>query len=509
MKEIYKVAKKLKLKKDNLYFYGKYSAKITKYNKNNINSNLILVSAMNPTVYGEGKTTISIGLADSLKKLGKNVCLCLREPSMGPVFGMKGGAVGGGKAKIIPENDINLHFNGDLHALTYANNLICAYIDSHIYNGNLLQLNPNNIAFTRCLDINDRALREIEINKENLKKNIKRKESFVITPASELMSIFCLAKDFNDFIDRCDNIIIGYNYNSQPIYFKQLNKTNDIKLLLQQAFYPNLVQTIYQTPCLVHGGPFANISIGTSSYNSIKTAMDLSNYVITEAGFGFDLGGEKFLDIMCRINNLNPKLIVLVCSIRSIKSYCDKTLSSGFEFVKHYVKTIKTIYNKDVLVCLNRFDNDSLTDIEVFENLCKKNNINFSICNSFSVGENGAIDLAKQVIDKCSSANSPLTFSYNLTDKLQTKILDICKNVYGVGQIEFSKKAKSKILFYGNLLDELPVVIAKTPYSLTDDAKFNQLPNKESTIHIDDIELKNGVRFILVKTSKIYLMPGL
>ena len=509
MKEIYKIAKKLKLKKDNLHFYGKYSAKITNYKSTKLDSNLILVSAINPTIYGEGKTTISIGLADSLKNLGKNVCLCLREPSMGPVFGVKGGAVGGGKAKIIPENDINLHFNGDFHALTYANNLICAYIDSHIYSGNLLQLDPNKIAFNRCLDINDRALREIEINKENLKNNIKRNESFVITPASELMSIFCLAKDFDDFIDRCDNIIIGYDNNSQPVYFKQLNKTNDIKLLLKQAFCPNLVQTIYQTPCLVHGGPFANISIGTSSYNSIKTAMDLSNYVITEAGFGFDLGGEKFLDIMCRINNLNPKLVVLVCSIRSIKSYCDCTLSSGFDFVKHYVKVIKNVYNKDTIVCLNKFENDSPEEIEIFENLCNKNDINYSICNSFATGQNGAINLAKQVIDKCRNDNTKLNFSYDLTDKLQTKILDICKKVYGVKQVEFSKKATSKILFYGDLLDDLPVVIAKTPYSLTDDSKFKQIPNNESTIHIKDIELKNGARFVLVKTSKIYLMPGL
>lgn len=509
MKEIYKIAKKLNLKKQDLILYGNYSAKIKSYKTKDNKSKLILVSALNPTSSGEGKTTISIGLADSLAYLNKKVCLCLREPSMGPVFGVKGGAVGGGNAKIVPEDDINLHFNGDFHAITYLNNLISAYIDNHIYYGNKLNLDENKILFHRCIDINDRALREIEINKEKLKNNKVHNENFVITPASELMSIFCLSKDIDDFEKRCNNILIAYSKENTPIYFYQLNKSDCIKRLMQNAFLPNLVQTLNHTPCLVHGGPFANISLGTSSYESIKTALNLSSYVITEAGFGFDLGGEKFLDIMCRNNGLNPNVIVIVCTIKALKNYEGNSIETGFEFVKYYNKVISKVFNKKCIFVINRFDSDTNDDIHKFVNLCNEYEIPFSVCNSYEKGKLGAINLANKIIEFCNTLNTPLKFAYNLKDDLQTKILDLSKYVYGIQNIKYLDKAKKKISQYGNLLNNLPIVIAKTQYSLTDNKDYLKLPTNENSITITDIELKSGAKFILVKTNKILLMPGL
>lgn len=509
MKEIYKVAKKLNLKKKDLILYGDYSAKIKSYKSKINKSKLILVSALNPTSTGEGKTTISIGLADSLTYLNKKVCLCLREPSMGPVFGVKGGAIGGGKAKIVPEDDINLHFNGDFHAITYLNNLISAYIDNHIYYGNQLNIDENRILFHRCIDINDRALREIEINKENLKNNIVHKENFVITPASELMSIFCLSTDIDDFEARCNNILIAYSKDNKPIYFYELNKSDVIKKLMKNAFLPNLVQTLNFTPCLVHGGPFANISLGTNSLESIKTATHLANYVITEAGFGFDLGGEKFLDIMCRNNNLNPNILVIVCTIKALKSYEGNSIETGFEFVKYYHRVITKVFNKRCIFVINRFSYDSNDDIRKFVSLCNENEIPFSVCNSYEKGKLGAINLANKVIEYCNIENTQLKFAYNINDTLENKILDLCKNIYGVQNINYLKKAKDKIELYGNLLNGLPIVIAKTQYSLTDNKDYLKLPTKENVITISDIELKNGAGFILVKTNKTLLMPGL
>ncbi len=509
MKEIYKIAKKIDLKKKNLILYGDYSAKIKNYNPKVNKSKLILVSALNPTSSGEGKTTISIGLADSLAYLNKKVCLCLREPSMGPVFGVKGGAVGGGNAKIVPEDDINLHFNGDFHAITYLNNLISAYIDNQIYDGNQLNIDANKILFHRCIDINDRALREIEINKEKLKNNVTHNENFAITPASELMSIFCLSKNFDDFEQRCNNILIAYSKDNTPIYFYQLNKSDCIKKLMNNAFLPNLVQTLNYTPCLVHGGPFANISIGTSSYTSIKTASNLANYVITEAGFGFDLGGEKFLDIMCRNNNLNPNIIVLVCTIKALKNYEGNSIETGFEFVKYYHKIISKVFNKKCIFVINRFDSDTNDDIRKFVNLCNEYEIPFSVCNSYEKGKLGAINLANKVIEFCNDLKTPLKFAYKLEDDLETKVLDLSKNVYGVKNVKYSQKAREKIALYGNLLDNLPIVVAKTQYSLTDDKNYLKLPTDENIIIVTDIELKNGAGFILIKTNKILLMPGL
>lgn len=507
MKNIIKIGKQLGLSKKNLFLYGDYSAKITNYSAKNTQKNLILVSAINPTQSGEGKTTISIGLADSLKKLKKSVLLCLREPSMGPVFGVKGGAVGGGKAKILPEEDINLHFNGDFHAITYANNLICAYIDNHIYNGNTLNFDKDKITFCRCIDINDRALREIEINKEKLKNNVVRTEKFVITPASELMSIFCLSNSFEDLIANINNILVGFDIHNNPIYFWQLNKAKEIERVLRQSFYPNLVQTLYSTPCLVHGGPFANISIGTSSFTSINTALNLCDYVVTEAGFGFDLGGEKFLDIISKHNHLNPRLIILVCTIKALKSY-NGDIKLGFEYTNHYKNVIQSVYGKQTIVSLNHFENDDITDIKQFEDFCAENNIIYSICDSYIKGENGAIDLAHKVIALCKQ-NQALTYAYDNKDMFKDKVTSICNRVYNVQNVKFEAKVDDKINLYGELLNNLPVVIAKTPYSLTDDKNILTLPDKTSVITITDIELFSGAKFILAKTKKIILMPGL
>ncbi len=506
--KIDKIAKKLGLSDENIELYGNYKAKI-KLKKLNPKGKLILVSSINPTTSGEGKTTVSIGLADGFNLLEKKVCLALREPSLGPVFGMKGGATGGGKASIVPSDDINLHFTGDFHAITSANNLLCALIDNHIFHGNALSIDCEKIVFNRCLDINDRALRNITIGQDGLQNSQPRNESFSITAASEIMAILCLARDINDLKTRLGRLIVAFDKEDKPIYASDLKAEEAMTILLKDAIKPNLVQTLSNTPCIVHGGPFANIAHGCNSIIATETAMTLADYVITEAGFGAELGGEKFFDVKCRLSGLNPSAVIIVATIKAIKLHSQKeSLEEGFENLEKHVENINKIFNKKVIVALNKFENDSQDDIEKFLLLCLQKNICCTVCSPYIDGGEGCVRLAQEVIKLCEKDNSKLKFAYKLEDDIETKIFDIASKVYGAIDVIYSTIAKEKIEKYEKIAKNFPVVIAKTQYSLSDNPKLIGRP-KNFIIKINDVEIKNGACFIVAKAGKIFLMPGL
>lgn len=511
LKKIEEIAKTLNLSEDNLELYGKYKAKISNV-EINPKGKLILVTAINPTKYGEGKTTISIGLGDALSRIGKKVCLALREPSLGPVFGLKGGATGGGKACVEPSDDINLHFTGDFHAITSANNLLCAMIDNHIFQGNKLGIDPNRILFKRCLDMNDRALREITINEEALKKNTPRKEGFDITAGSEIMAIFCLSKDLDDFKRRCGNILVAYSYENTPIYAKDLKADEAMSILMKDAIKPNLVQTLENTPAIIHGGPFANIAHGCNSVIATKTALSLADYVVTEAGFGADLGAEKFFDLKCRLNDLNPNAVVVVATIKALKLHGGEdnadNITIGFENLKKHIDNIQNVFNKKVIVALNRFSEDSDEEVALLINLCQNIGIDCIECNAFSNGGEGCLDLAEKVVSLCDKDNTPLTFAYRLEDSIQEKINSLASKVYGAKNVEFSEKAMKKCENFEKIAKNMPIIVAKTQYSLSDDPELLNAP-KDFTFHINDIELKNGSEFLVLISGKMSLMPGL
>ncbi len=497
MKKINLIAKKLNLKKENLETYGDYKAKIKNYSQNP-KGKLILVTAITPTKSGEGKTTVSIGLADGLNLLNKNVCLALREPSLGPVFGMKGGAVGGGKSLVVPSDDINLHFTGDMHAITAANNLLCALIDNHIFQGN--DLDFQTVVFNRCMDMNDRSLRIITINQEKLKNNKERKESFVITPASEIMAILCLHTSEEDLRDRLDNIIVGYNSKKQPIYAKQLCSTDALLILLKEAIKPNLVQTTIGTPAIIHGGPFANIAHGCNSIVATKTALSLADYVVTEAGFGSDLGAEKFFDLKCRVGKLDPSVVVVVATVRAIKQ---NGVQNGLENLKRHIQNITKLFNKKCVVAINHFEGDSEEDIEMIKRSCKCPCV---VCYPFTEGGKGCVALAQAVLDNIDNTNK-LKFAYNLKDGIKQKIFDIASKVYGAVDVEYESGVEEKIAQYEDIAKGYPVVIAKTQYSFSDDDNLVGAP--KFTLKIRDVEVKNGARFVVAIAGKINLMPGL
>ncbi len=482
-----------KLNINNLELYGNYKAKVNfKEIKNKKEGKLVLVTAITPTKMGEGKTTVSIGLADSLNYLGKKVCLALREPSMGPVFGVKGGATGGGYAQIVPMEDINLHFNGDFHAITAANNLLCSAIDNHIFQGNKLKINKDSICFNRCLDINDRILRNITL--EN------REDHFQITAASEIMTILCLAKDYNDLKNRLDNILIGFDYDSKPIYAKSLNITGSLLVLLKDAMKPNLVQTLYNTPALIHGGPFANISIGCNSLIATKTALKLADIVVTEAGFGSDLGAEKFLNIKCRVGNLKPNCIVLVVTTKAINY-------NGLENLEAHLDNLK-LFNIPIIVAINKFEDDKDEDIEIIKNYCKNKNISVKITTAYKNGNMGSLDLAKEVIEKVKNKNS-LKYLYKLNDSIEEKIKVLANKIYHAKEIEYSKEATKQLKIINELkLNNLPICIAKTQYSISDDAKKIGYP-KNYKIFVKNIKIYSGASFIVVLLGDILTMPGL
>ena len=521
LEPISKIASKLGIKEDDLEFYGKYKAKISKdlfeSKKETRNGRLILVTAINPTPLGEGKTTIAIGLADGLSKIGKKAVLALREPSLGPVFGIKGGATGGGYSQVAPMEDINLHFTGDIHAITSANNLLSAIIDNHIYFGN--ELDFKNVIWKRCLDLNDRALRKVKIGLSGEKNLMPREDGFDISVASELMAIFCLAKDLKDLKNRISNIIVGYNSKQEPIYVKDLKAEGALTVLLKDAIKPNLVQTLEHTPAIIHGGPFANIAHGCNSVIATKTALKLADYVVTEAGFGADLGAEKFLNIKTRILGKSPDAVVCVATIKALKYHGgmqkDELTKENLEYLKNgirnlmkHISNLKDKFGMNVIVAINHYKQDFQSEIKYLENELKKEDVQLSLVECWEKGSDGSTDIAEKIVEMC-NRKTKLSYTYSLDDNIIEKIIKVTREIYGAQGLEFTDMAKESInkiqeLGYSNL----PICIAKTQYSFSDDPK--NLECKEPfLIKIKDVALKAGAGFIVVYAGNIVTMPGL
>lgn len=499
--------------------YGKYKAKISIDDicDKKIKSKLILVTAINPTPMGEGKTTVSISLSDALNKLGKKSILALREPSLGPVFGIKGGAAGGGYAQVIPMEDINLHFNGDFHAITSANNLLCSIIDNHIYFGN--ELGIDKVTFKRCLDLNDRQLRVINTGLSGESRIVPRVDGFDITAASEIMAILCLSKDINDLKRRLGNIVIGYNKDGKEVTARDLKAEGAMAVLLHDAILPNLVQTLEGNPAIIHGGPFANIAHGCNSVIATNTAMKLGDYTVTEAGFGADLGAEKFLDIKCRMNDLNPDAVVLVATIRSLKYHggMDKNditkedihyLDIGMKNLYKHIDNLRNVYGLNVVVAINRFDSDTDKEISYLSKKLDEKNVSYALTTGFRDGSDGSLLLAEKVMVEANKKNN-FSYSYDINDDIKTKIFKVANKIYGASDVIYDNKALEEIK---NLEDNghgnLPICIAKTQYSLSDDPN-NLTGDNEYDIHVKEVILKAGAEFIVVLTGKIMTMPGL
>lgn len=515
------IAKKLEIDEEYIEQYGKYKAKISDeiYDKivNNKNGKLILVTAMSPTPLGEGKTTISIAVADGLRKIGEKSILALREPSLGPVFGIKGGATGGGKVQIAPMEDINLHFTGDIHAMTSANNLLSAMIDNHIYFGN--ELGFDKVVWKRCMDLNDRQLRKVNTGLSGESKIVPREDKFDITVASEIMAIVCLSEKIEDLKQRLGNIIVGYTKEDEPIYAKQLNAQGSMAVLLKDAIKPNLVQTLEHTPAIVHGGPFANIAHGCNSIIATKMALKLSDYVITEAGFGADLGAEKFLDIKCRKAGLKPDAVVIVATIKAIKYHGGiekekiqeenlEGIEKGLDNLYRHIDNLKNKFGLNVIVALNRYNSDTEKEIEFLREKLEEKDVELSLVEGWGKGGEGATDIANKIVDLVEKPQN-FKYTYNNEDSIKEKIFKVATKIYGAKDVEYSEDANKEIkkiekLGYGNL----PVCIAKTQYSFSDDPK-NLECNNEYNIHVGNVELKSGAGFIVVLAGKIMTMPGL
>ncbi len=503
IRPIKEVAAKLNIKEEYLEYYGTNKAKISlnilNEVKNNKDGKLILVTSMNPTPYGEGKTTVSIGLHDALCKLNVKSVATLREPSLGPVFGIKGGATGGGYAQVLPMEDINLHFTGDIHAITTCNNLLCAIIDNHIFQGNELNLDINEIYVKRCLDINDRALRSVTLQNG-------REDNFQITTASEIMAILCLAQNMEDLRNRLGNILVGMNIYKKPVYAKDLSCVDALLITLKDAIKPNVVQTLEHNPVFIHGGPFANIAHGCSSVISTSLALKLADYVVTEAGFGADLGALKFFDIKGRVINKIPDVVVMNVTIRAILHHGDNDISVGIENVKAHLENIRK-YTNNIVVCINKFNDDSDENINYVTNYIKNLGYKITLVESYKSGGEGSVELAKEVIEITN--NSIYKEIYNIEDKIQNKIDIICKNIYQAEKVEYSEMAEQKIKQLEELnLTNYPICIAKTPYSISDDPKKLGSPTNH-TMHVTDIAIKSGAKFIVVYMGNVMTMPGL
>ncbi len=517
---ILKIAKKLDIEKKYLECYGTDKAKIDLKILNKLNDKtngkLILITSTNPTPYGEGKTTMTIGIDDAMSYLGYKSLAVLREPSLGPVFGIKGGATGGGYSQVVPMEDINLHFTGDIHAIEACNNLLSAIIDNHIYQGNKLNLDLNRIEFKRCVDLNDRALRNVLIKYDN--KGLERLDNYNITVASEIMAILCLAKDLPDLKEKLGNILIGYNKKGKMIFCKDLKCVDALAILLKDALKPNLVQTLENNPVIIHGGPFANIAHGCNSIIATKMGLKLADYVITEAGFGADLGAEKFLDIKCQLANLKPNVIVINSTIRSIKYNAGITkekigledldaLEKGICNLDAHIKNMQK-YTKNILVCLNKFTTDTDLEIAYVKKHCQELGCKFQVSTSYVNGGKGAIEVAKEIVNLC---NNQVDFKplYSFDETIINKINIIAKEIYHAGNVIVSKEAKEKIeLFTKNGFSNLPVCIAKNQYSLTDNPKILGSP-KDFTMTVQDVRLASGAGFIIVLMGNITTMPGL
>ena len=523
MKPIKEIAKNIGLTEDDIELYGKYKCKISletiKKLENKKDGKLVLVTAINPTPAGEGKSTIAIGLAQSLNKINVNAILALREPSLGPVFGVKGGAAGGGHAQVVPMEDINLHFTGDMHAITSANNLLAAAIDNHIYQGNELNIDPEKIVFKRAVDMNDRALREITVAQENHVKSVPRKDSFQITVASEIMAILCLSKDLNDLKERMGNILIGYTKDNKPVLAKDLKVEGAMALLMKDAIKPNLVQTLENTPAIIHGGPFANIAHGCNSIIATKLARKLGDITITEAGFGADLGAEKFFNIKCRYGNLKPDAVVLVVTTRSLKYHGGvpkenlkekniKALEQGLANLEKQIENIKS-FKLPLIISINSFITDTKEEIEIVENFCKNKGIEVSRTEIWEKGGEGGIDLANKLLKLLETEKSNFEVLYQKEETIKEKIEKVAKTVYGAEGVNYTEEAEENIKeLEKNNMDKYPVCIAKTQYSLSDNQTLLGRP-ENFKITVRKLNVSNGAGFIVVLTGNIMTMPGL
>lgn len=521
LEKISKIAEKIGIEEEELEPYGRYKAKINlkikERLKNKKDGKLVLVTAINPTPLGEGKTTMAIGLADGLHKIGKNAVLALREPSLGPVFGIKGGAAGGGHSQIAPMEDINLHFTGDIHAITSANNLLSTMIDNHIYFGN--ELGFDRVTWKRCVDLNDRQLRKVETGLSEEKNIVPRMDGFDISVASEIMAIFCLATDINDLKRRIGNIIVGYTKENKPITARDLKADGALTVLLKDAINPNLVQTLEHIPAIVHGGPFANIAHGCNSIIATKLALKLGDYVITEAGFGADLGAEKFLDIKCRKAEIKPDAVVCVATIKALKYHGGmpkeeikneniEALDRGFRNLLKHVDNLKNKYGLNVIVAINKYTHDTEKEIEFLRNKLHEYDIDLSLVESWEKGGEGAKDLAEKIVT-LTEKESKLNYAYDLNESIKEKINDVATKIYGATGVKYSKEAEEKIAEIEKLgFGKLPVCIAKTQYSLSDDQK-NLECLEPFEINVQDIILKAGSEFVVAITGKIMTMPGL
>lgn len=520
MEPIVKVAKRAGLSEDEIEQYGNYKAKIKLplAARPQTKGKLILVTAINPTPAGEGKSTVTVGLGDALHLLDKKVMIALREPSLGPVMGMKGGATGGGYSQVVPMEDINLHFTGDMHALTAANNTLAALIDNHIYQGNKLNLDPRRVIWKRVLDINDRALRHVVVGLGGLTQGVPREDGFDITVASEMMAVLCLAKDIADLKKRLGQIVVGYTYDKEPVTVNDLGVTGALAVLLKDVIKPNLVQTLAHTPAIVHGGPFANIAHGCNSVLATQTALKLADYTITEAGFGADLGAEKFLDIKTPVLGKTPDTIVIVATARALKmnggvlkTDLDQenvtAVAEGYKNLQKHIKNMQS-YNVPVVVAINRFTADTDAELAKIQELCQADGVKAIIANVWAEGGKGAVELATEVLARVEEEHkfSPL---YASDDELTVKIDKIVKNIYGGAKVEYGPKAKRQLKEFAKYgWDKLPVCMAKTQYSLSDNAKLLGAP-QGFTIHVREFVPKLGSQFVVALTGNVMTMPGL
>ena len=522
MKPITEIASELNIRPEELEPYGHYKAKLSDSLFDRLadrpNGKLVLVTAINPTPAGEGKTTTTVGLGQAMKKIGKNAIIALREPSLGPVFGIKGGAAGGGYAQVVPMEDINLHFTGDMHAITAANNLLCAILDNHLQQGNELGIDPRRVLFKRCMDMNDRALRNTIVGLGGKANGVVREDGFQITVASEVMAILCLAADLQDLKERLGNILVAYTYDNKPVYAKDLKVNGSMAVLLKDAIKPNLVQTLENTPALMHGGPFANIAHGCNSVRATKLALKLADYTITEAGFGSDLGAEKFLDIKCRYAGIAPSAIVVVATLRALKYHGGvpkadtakpnvEALKAGLCNLAAHVENMKK-FGVPVVVAINHFLTDTDEEIEVLENYCRENDVEFALSDVFAKGGEGGKELAEKVVKAC---EKPANFApiYSLDLSIKEKIETIAKEIYGADGVDYSAAASKAIADIEKLgYSKLPVCMAKTQYSLSDDA--NKLGRPSGfRINIREVKVSAGAGFVVALAGAIMTMPGL
>ena len=523
MKHIKEIAASIGIPEDELEYYVKYKAKLGRETEERLKDNpegkLVLVTAINPTPAGEGKTTTTIGLGDAMSRLGKKCVLALREPSMGPVMGVKGGAAGGGYSQVVPMEDINLHFTGDMHAITAANNLLSAMIDNHIHQGNKLDIDVNNIVWKRVVDMNDRALRQTIVGLGGKINGVPRQDGFMITVASEVMAILCLASDLNDLKERLGNIIIGYTRSGEPVKASDLNAQGAMTSLLKDAIKPNLVQTLEHTPCFIHGGPFANIAHGCNSVKATKLAMKLSDYAITEAGFGADLGAEKFMDIKCRMARIKPDAVVIVATVRALKynggvKKADlknpdvDALKRGIVNLQKHIENMRG-FGAPVVVAVNRFDTDSDEELNTVIELCRESGADCALSEVFAKGGEGGIELAKTVIAAIDAGESELHYTYDVDAPIKDKLEAIVKKIYGGAGVVYSSKANKQIKRLEELgLDKKPICVAKTQYSLSDNPALLGRP-ENFEVSVSEVRVSNGAGFIVVETGSIMVMPGL